>query len=384
MNDSDSPEQRALRVMSGKDRRLSAHLLRAGLLLAEPFYAGGMMLRNELYARGMLKSYSLPRPVVSVGNLTTGGTGKTPVVRWLAEQLIARNLRPAILMRGYRAEATGGISDEQRMLQNYLGLRATVIANPNRIAGAIAAFKQVPPPDVIILDDGFQHRRVKRDFNLLLINAAEPFGYGHVLPRGLLREPARAGMRRAHAILVTRDDPAKPLQLETTRPVFRCSHVHAGLRRAGAATSNPPSITMDDLRGRKFFAFSGIAGPDSLKRQFEPYGEAFAGFRVFGDHHAYTDADLSSIRETATRAGATTLVTTEKDWVKLADLPSAMTGLPILRLELRLDFFADHEARLLDLIMSKVRPTVAPVTATREPAPASPSSATPADAAKGP
>jgi tetraacyldisaccharide 4'-kinase len=364
----ESREQRALRLMSGEARGVGPALLRAGLLLAEPFYATGMTVRNKLYDRGIIRSYKLPRPVVSVGNLTTGGTGKTPVVRWLAEQFIARGLRPAILMRGYRSNETGGTSDEQRMLQNYLGLRATVIANPNRIAGAVAALKQAPQPDAFVLDDGFQHRRLRRDFNLLLINAAEPFGFGHVLPRGLLREPARGGMRRADAILVTRDDPARPLQIDPHVPVFRCTHVHAGLRRPGAASNNPPGVAMDELRRQKFFAFSGIAGPASLRKQFEQYGDTFVGFRAFGDHHAYTDADLASVRDEAMRLGATTLVTTEKDWVKLAPLPSAMIGLPILRLELRLEFFGDHEAKLLELIMAKVRPGASESGVTASPA----------------
>src|SRR6187397_1571624 len=119
----DSREQRALRVMSGEARGVAPTLLRTGLLVAEPFYAAGMVVRNKLYDRGVFKSYKLPRPVVSVGNLTTGGTGKTPVVRWLAEQFISKNLRPAILMRGYRAEATGGSGDEAQMLVQLLGDR---------------------------------------------------------------------------------------------------------------------------------------------------------------------------------------------------------------------------------------------------------------------
>ena len=345
-------EQWALRVLSGEERGPQASLLRGGLGLAEPFYASAMTARNVLYDRGLFRSYRLPRPVISVGNLTTGGTGKTPVVRWLAEQFIARGLHPVILMRGYRAERTGG-SDEQRMLQNYLGPRATVIAHPNRVLAAVAALKRIPKVDVFILDDGFQHRRVKRDFDLLLVNAADPFGFGHVLPRGLLREPRR-GMKRADALLVTRDDPSHPAPIETSAIVFRSSHVHAGLRRAGAATAGPPGLSMDELRRQKFFAFSGIANPASLRKQFEIYGESFAGFCALADHHAYTDADLVSLREQATRCGAQVLVTTEKDWVKLAPLPSAMTGLPIWRLELAIRFFDDHDTRLLELILARI------------------------------
>jgi tetraacyldisaccharide 4'-kinase len=318
-----------------------------------------MLARNVLYDRGVFRSYRLPRPVISVGNLTTGGTGKTPVVRWLAEQLIARGLRPVILMRGYRAEKTGGTSDEQRMLQNYLGPRATVIAHPNRVLAAVAALKRLPQVDVFILDDGFQHRRVRRDFDLLLVNAADPFGFGHVLPRGLLREP-RGGMKRADAILVTRDDPAHPAPIEATVPVLRAAHTHAGLRRAGAATTGTPGLSMDELGKRKFFAFSGIANPQGLRGQLEHCGETFAGFYAFGDHHAYTDADVAALREQAAARGAEVLVTTEKDWVKIASLPSAMIGLPILRLDLAIRFFDGDDARLLELIMERINAFKAP------------------------
>ena len=122
----ESREQRAMRVMSGEDRRLSASLLRGALRVGESFYSGAMTARNSLYTSGIFRSRKLPAPTISIGNLTTGGTGKTPMVRWLAEQLIARSLRPAILTRGYRAESTGGSSDEAEMLAKMLGDRAAV------------------------------------------------------------------------------------------------------------------------------------------------------------------------------------------------------------------------------------------------------------------
>src|SRR5687768_7573310 len=143
----ESREQWALRVLSGEDRGIGASLLRGALAVAEPFYAGAMLARNALYDAGVFRSHPLPRPAISVGNLTTGGTGKTPLVRLLAEQFIQRNLRPAILMRGYRAAATGG-SDEQRMLQRFLGDRAIIIANPDRLAGAAEAMRRSPQPDL--------------------------------------------------------------------------------------------------------------------------------------------------------------------------------------------------------------------------------------------
>src|SRR5437773_2501910 len=136
-------ERWALRVLSGEDRSPPAALIRATLLLVEPFYATAMLARNGLYDAGIFASHRLPRPTVAIGNLTTGGTGKTPLVRWLAGQLAERNLRPAILLRGYRSAATGGSSDQQRLLADALGGRATIIADPDRRAGATPAMSHV-------------------------------------------------------------------------------------------------------------------------------------------------------------------------------------------------------------------------------------------------
>jgi tetraacyldisaccharide 4'-kinase len=300
MSESTTHERSSLRVLSGEDRSLRASLLRGALRMAEPVYSGAMSARNSLYTSGIFRSRKLPGPTVSVGNLTTGGTGKTPMVRWLAEQFVAKKLRPAILMRGYRAEETGGSSDEAQMLSQLLGDRAAVIANPNRVAGARQAMTEAKKPDVFLLDDAFQHRRVRRDFDLVLVNAAEPFGFGHVLPRGLLRESMH-GLVRAHAVVVTRANlvTGDALQQVTTAlrywnnyiPIYIADHVHASLLpREGE------KLAIDTLREKKFFAFSGVGSPASLKKQFESYGPTFAGLRAFPDHHAYTAADLEEMR----------------------------------------------------------------------------------------
>src|SRR4051794_41099 len=152
MSERASGERWALRVMSGQDRRPLAAMLRLGLRIVEPFYSTVTSLRNGFYRIGIFATRKLPRPTIAVGNLTTGGTGKTPLVLWLAEQLISRRLRPAILLRGYRSTDAGG-SDEQRLMADQLGDRATVIANPDRIAGAMTAIAQLPQPDVLVLDD---------------------------------------------------------------------------------------------------------------------------------------------------------------------------------------------------------------------------------------
>jgi tetraacyldisaccharide 4'-kinase len=358
---SDSREQRALRVLSGEDRSIGATLLRGALTIAEPFYAAAMISRNAFYDACDFASVTLPRPTISVGNLTTGGTGKTPIVQMLASELANRGLRPAILMRGYRAASTGG-SDEQRMLSDSLGGRAIVIADANRVAGAVAAMRHVPPPDVFLLDDAFQHRRATRDFDLVLIDAAEPFGFGHVLPRGLLREPIR-GVKRADAIVVTRASHGQifdELFLQIRRfnkhaPIHLADHVHTAL-----ITRTGEERPIDELKTRRFFAFAGIANPDALQRQFRDHGATFAEFRAFRDHHGYTSNDVRELNAAAKAAGAEFLVTTEKDWVKIAPLATPDDGLPIVRVKLSLKFRDGGAEELIEQVLSRVRAPAPP------------------------
>jgi tetraacyldisaccharide 4'-kinase len=347
-------------LLSGRRRGAGATLLRAALTAAEPLYASAMSLRNALYDRGLLRSHRLRRPVISIGNLTTGGTGKTPVVAWLAGRLIECGLRPAVLMRGYRAGRTNG-SDEQRMLEAQFGPAAKIIANPDRVAGAAAAMPSTaaapapapsPAPDVFILDDAFQHRRVARDFDLVLIHAAEPFGFDHILPRGLLREPPR-GLRRADAALITHCELITAAQrealsdrLKAINPrmrILRAAHAHAALLDGEAR--HP----MEALAGKRFFVFAGIGDPQALAARLP----ARCGERWFADHHAYSQPDLAALNAAARKAGAEILLTTAKDWVKLSALKS---DLPIWRLELHVEFCGDDESALLGAILAAINP----------------------------
>ncbi|HEX8520925.1 MAG TPA: tetraacyldisaccharide 4'-kinase [Tepidisphaeraceae bacterium] len=337
------------RVMSGSDRSLAVQALRGALAAVEPFYAGVMRARNFAYDRGIKRTHALPRPAVAVGNLTTGGTGKTPVVRWLAEQFANHRLLPAILMRGYRSTETAG-SDEQRMLAQHLQNRALVIANPDRLASAHLAMHNDPQPDVFVLDDAFQHRRVRRDFNLLLISATNPFGFGHVLPRGLLREPLKE-MARADAILITRQDQVAPSEIShlkfqirsyTSAPIYQSAHVITHL------VSNQRTATLAELSSESLYLFSGIANPSSFFANFP----SRVGTMPFPDHHAYSAQDLAKVREDAAKLGASLLVTTEKDFAKLASLPNVNEGLPIYRAQLQIRFEADDAQKLWTQIVT--------------------------------
>jgi tetraacyldisaccharide 4'-kinase len=351
------------RVLSGEQRGVGAAVLRGLLAVAEPFYSGIIRARNRLYDAGILSSHRLAVPVISVGNITAGGTGKTPVVHWLVGRLQAAGLRPAILMRGYKREGSA-LSDEQALLQESLGQEIIVHAQADRVAGGKAVLARHPETNVLVLDDGFQHRRLHRDFDLVLVDAMNPFGCGHVLPRGLLREPVR-GLARADAFILTRSNQVEAEQRRRLEeqlrghnhraPVYLARHVHAGLRSPAIAASADPDLPLDMLAQRPFFAFAGIGRPSSLHQQLEQFQATYRGNCWFGDHHSYCAADLESIREQASGSGAEVLLTTEKDWVKLRSLPGALDGMPpILRLALQIDIEPKAAAGLLSLIQARI------------------------------
>jgi len=286
-------EQYGLDVIRGEARGMGATLARWGLAGVAGVYGGVMRVRNVKYDRG-LGVRRLPRPVVSVGNLTTGGTGKTPVVRWLCERLREAGGRPAVLMRGYKARP-GERGDEQAMLEGLLG-DLVVRAGADRYEAGMTVLREHPEVSVFVLDDGFQHRRLGRDFDLVLVDGSEPFGYGRVLPRGLLREPME-GLARADAVLITRADQAKDVEgivravrrVNAGAPVYRCSHAHGGLRGEDEAV-----WPMEWLAGKRFFAFAGIGNPAGLEGQLRGVAGTMVGRRWCGDR-----AELSGRRHGA-------------------------------------------------------------------------------------
>jgi len=201
----------------------------------------------------------------------------------------------------------------------------------------------------------------------VLVSATNPFGYGRVLPRGMLREPLR-GLARAEAFVITHADQASDGALASVEktirsynaaaPIYRAVHAHVALRTAGATASAPADRSVNDLRGRSWFAFCGIGDPQSFLRQLESAGGRCAGHRWFGDHHHYTESDLAALRRDAAGAGADVLITTEKDWVKLSTLPGAAEQagtLPVWRVDLEIRFLGDDERRLLDQVWAVLK-----------------------------
>lgn len=346
--------------MSGTKTGPAAAALRAALAIIAPGYALATTARNKAFDAGLRRIRRLPRPVLSVGNITAGGTGKTPMIRWLAARLREDRRRVAILSRGYGARA-GGLGDELTMLGNALNapgsLPVVLHADPDRFAGGQHVLREHPEVEVFLLDDGFQHRRLGRDLDIVLIDATNPFGYGHVLPRGLLREPL-GGLRRADAIVLTRCDRIDGEAVRAIETTIRRFHANVPIHRSAfeltgfresVPPAQPPEHPVQSLAWRSWYVISGIGNPDNFRRQLESCGGRCVGSRSFADHHAYTAEDLQAVERTALAAGADVVVTTEKDWVKIQPL-SYQAALPVWRADVDIHFQGDGQKLLLGQI----------------------------------
>ena len=299
-------------------------------------YGLGVRLRNWAYDRGWSNSIQAPVPVVSVGNLTAGGTGKTPCVEYVAGFYRRRGLLVAVLSRGYGS--AGGPNDEALVLEENLP-DVPHLQGADRVRWARAAVEELES-EVLVLDDGFQHRRLARDLDVVLIDATCPWGCGHLLPRGLLREPP-SSLRRAGVVVLTRCDQVPPAQREDLRQ--RVGRLAPGVRVV-ETTHRPAELVesgrgvapLEGLRHRPVAAFCGIGNPGAFRRTLTDLGASVCAFREYPDHHAYTRADVAELRRWAGGLPADcTVVTTQKDLVKLR-LPR-LGDRPLWALRVRLE-----------------------------------------------
>jgi len=323
-------EQKARDILSGASSGVAACAARWGLWLASKPYAAGMRLRRWAYRRGVFGSRAAAVPVICVGNLTTGGTGKTPMVAWVVERLKQAGHSPAILTRGYKGvpgeAGSGGGSDEARLLEALTGV--AVVVDADRVAGASRAV--AGGADVLVMDDGFQHRRLRRDLDVVLVDAVEPFGFGHCLPRGLLRE-APSALADAGAVVLTHADEAPPEIVEWLTEHLGSlaggAPVHSAIHRPmGLIDESGSARPLEELRGRRVYAFCGLASPEHFFAALSRLGAHVTGRRALADHAVYTPRILAELADAARDAEAKVLVTTQKDHVKLAgiDLPGCV------------------------------------------------------------
>jgi tetraacyldisaccharide 4'-kinase len=281
--------------------------------------------RNFLYDRGLLKAHRVSAPVISVGNITAGGTGKTPLVIWLCRLLGEETVPTAILTRGYKtaqnAQAkTKDFVDEAAILAAKCP-HAAIVINPDRVTGAAEALKNVGPK-VLVMDDGFQHRRLARDLDIVTIDATCPFGHGRLLPAGLLREPA-GSLKRAHAVVITRCDQIEDADLQQLTEQLNKENPKMMIATSAhqpvcARTAQGNELKLDELRGSKVFAFCGIGNPEAFLGTCGELGLDVVGSRTYNDHHHYDPSDIADICGHAKRLDTELVLTTEKDWTKIS------------------------------------------------------------------
>ena len=308
-------------------------LLRRLLWPFSLLYGGGVRVRVWFYANGWFKEKSLKGTVISVGNLTVGGTGKTPMVIWLAEKFLGDGKRVAILSRGYRG--TNGTSDEIELMKFRLQGRVTFGVGKNRFAEGRRLESQ-QSIDVFLLDDGFQHLQLARNLNILLMDASRPLAGESLLPAGRLREPLVA-MSRANLIVFTRAETAsgtlEAIGKLNQYPVFAASTRLLGFRRFGGEST---LLSASEIGAGPFFAFCGLGNPDAFFRDLGNWGLAICGQAIFPDHHRYTQRDIVEVRRVGKQAGANAFVTTEKDAVNLGGFLSALEPVAVVMVKMEL------------------------------------------------
>ncbi|MBU1083798.1 MAG: tetraacyldisaccharide 4'-kinase [Candidatus Omnitrophota bacterium] len=310
----DSLKMYLLSVMKDKRQGVIPFILKGALRVISWVYAICVALVDQAYRRGLREEYSAGVPVISVGNITLGGTGKTPFVILLADHFISRGAKPAILARGYGR-------DEDRMLRDELE-GVPVFSGQDRVRAAQSAVRN--GNDIIILDDGFQHRRIKRDMNILLLDAASPFGNFALFPRGVLREP-RSALKRADMIVLTKtdktDEYAKEILIKKIKalapgvPVIITRHNIIHVKDVTGAIYSPKSLSLS-----KICAVSGLADPDYFNLMISRKGAKIALRFDFSDHYAYRQKDIDRILRRCREAGVEKIITTAKDYVKIKGL----------------------------------------------------------------
>ncbi|MFN2363763.1 MAG: tetraacyldisaccharide 4'-kinase, partial [Halarsenatibacteraceae bacterium] len=309
-------------------------LVRLKLRFLSYLYGAAVLIRNFMYDKKLLKSDRVNAKTISIGNITTGGTGKTPAVEAFASQLNNSGYETVVISRGYRGDNEKPLvvsngekilagakcsGDEAFMLANKLSGVPVVICK-DRLKAASYVQDQFKP-EIILLDDGFQHRRITRDYDIVLIDATNPFGYNYLIPRGLLREN-KGSLKRASGLVVTRADQVSSSKLEEiinelkvyndSAYIYLSSHESAHLQNI-----NGEKFSFNKLNNKNIIAFSGLGNPEAFETSLEKEGCNLVKHFIFPDHHSYTRKDFKQIVQELTGKNIDYLITTGKDLVKL-------------------------------------------------------------------
>jgi tetraacyldisaccharide 4'-kinase len=363
-------------LLSGRRHDAGARLLRAGLRIASQGYSAAMRLRNLAYDRKWLDVQRADVPVISLGNITTGGTGKTPMAAWLANWLLAENHRPGLLSRGYRSlapspddaraptpmsnrESAGSATpgNDEKLVLDRLCPGVPHLQQRDRVASARRLTSEFGC-DVLILDDGFQHRRLHRDLDLVLIDALQPFGYEHVLPRGLLREPI-AGLRRANLIVITRADQCPDSHRELLKKTLTAARDSAECVEIAFTPQRLVGLDgqiqrLEDLSAQRALAFCGIGNPHGFRKTLTTLSIPNE-FQAYPDHYHYRSEDFDKLASVARSCSAEIALTTLKDLVKIP--PHLWKGPPLFAVEIGVEFLSGQ-----NLLTERLRQVIPSIT----------------------
>ncbi len=355
---------------------ITAGIIQTILRPFPPLYGVAAFSRRRLYAGNILKTKRLSCPVISIGNITTGGTGKTPMTIYIAMMLKKAGFSPLIVSRGYRGGASkkGGIvSDGKKILMDVGESGDEPLLMAERLAGvplavgqdrykiATSAIRQFSP-DMILLDDGFQHFQLARDMDIVLLDNARPLGNNYLLPAGPLREPL-AALQKADVIVFTRSENPKgscPDALEryiSGKPRFNAYHVPVITEWIAAEKPGKPKDRLPDtdaLAHCRAYVFCGLANNQSFLDGIGRLTADVAGYRFFRDHHVYTAGDLAAISRAAESKNADIIITSRKDYVKFRDRPRAAMSSDLAVLDAAISF-KDRAAEFNDLLLEMIR-----------------------------
>lgn len=311
-------EQQYKKLISGQWKGPVAAGLKLLLRFCAAAYGAGTTVRNALFDRGVKKVHRVPVPVISIGNLTTGGTGKTPIVAWFVQELQKQGQKPGIISRGYRADETG-VNDEKRVLDR-LCPRVPHEQDPDRVRAAEKLIRE-QQVTCLVLDDAFQHRRIDRQLDVVLIDASNPFGFDALLPAGLLREPPKS-LCRADVVLITRSDTATHSQLQAIQEEIRSVGCEAEVfQTCFEATElldgDNNRTEMKAVRNKRVCVMTGIGNPEAFITTCQSEGAIVVAEKIFPDHYHYRPTDLIEIQKQATQKNCDAILTTLKDLVKI-------------------------------------------------------------------
>ncbi len=358
-------QTKLLEIITGRRQGIGPAITRGLLWALTPIYRFGVHRRNRGFETGKITVSKVDVPVISIGNLTTGGTGKTPLVIWVCRQLRRLDRRVAIVSRGYGAAHNGDRTSKPNDEAMELGQRLPDVPHlqaPDRVVAARIAIEELET-EAIVMDDGFQHRALGRDLDIVVVDATAPFGYGYLLPRGLLREPVK-NIARADFVVLSRCDQVTQEELSRTEtqlrqhrpdlPIARTKVQPAKWMQYDGQEKELSEFAASPAGGAtpmKVFVCCAIGNPNSFLNTVSSTGATIVGQTFFPDHHLYSRDDIDAVAQAAIEKGAAAIVCTHKDLVKVG--VNQFKGLPIYALVAEI-VFLDGEAELLAAIESTV------------------------------